>query len=277
MTIGTTQHCPFQIISALAGAAAVGIAHAPGVGGALDSAAPCDGSRSPETEADVSGADTVRHPGESSRKAPSPSIAKVYDEVVHWKKNFFKVPTGAPGKAFVSTLALLLQQYVDSSGSHETALYSMFVFPVLMLQLAPGQRAESKCSERLQHRLDLWTQGDLGSLVHEGRAIQQSQGLPRRGGKRLGAVDPAREFSSRMTSGRVHDALRGLQTNSTDPTSGVLSINDSIVMKDGVSTSVERLLLEKHPQPKSAELGALLRVLMHLFTQLALTQSLQIG
>ena len=37
-----------------------------------------------------------------------PNIRNVYDEVVHWRKGFFKVPTGSVGKAFVRTIAGLL-------------------------------------------------------------------------------------------------------------------------------------------------------------------------
>ena len=41
-------------------------------------------------------------------------ISKAYCEVVHWRKQFFPVPQGHAGKAFVAELARLLQSYADS-------------------------------------------------------------------------------------------------------------------------------------------------------------------
>ena len=57
-----------------------------------------------------------------------------YDEVVHWRRNLFKVPSGKSGKAFVRELARLFASYGEESALEPIALKAAFTLPVLMLQ-----------------------------------------------------------------------------------------------------------------------------------------------
>ena len=43
------------------------------------------------------------------------AIVSAYNEVVHWKRNVFKVPSGKVGKAFVFELAHLFNAYDEAS------------------------------------------------------------------------------------------------------------------------------------------------------------------
>ena len=43
------------------------------------------------------------------------SLKDAYDEVVHWKKNCFKIPLGSAGKSFAAELSRLYTAFADSS------------------------------------------------------------------------------------------------------------------------------------------------------------------
>ena len=76
-------------------------------------------------------------------------------EVVRWKTNIFKVPSGKAGKIFVRELARMFNAYAESS-----ALESV----------------RSKAKEHATHlerRLKLWAEGRMDDLIHEGRTIQK--------------------------------------------------------------------------------------------------------
>ena len=41
-------------------------------------------------------------------------LCNVYDEIVYWRKQFFKLPTGSTGKSCVALISEQIQDYVDS-------------------------------------------------------------------------------------------------------------------------------------------------------------------
>ena len=100
-------------------------------------------------------------------------LSKVYEEVVHWRRNLFKIPSGRHGKAFVQEMASLFQSYADASAREKIALKATMVLPALLLQ-KPFKTSKVKdhisCIER---RHSLWRQGKFQALLDEGRAIQQ--------------------------------------------------------------------------------------------------------
>ena len=100
-----------------------------------------------------------------------------YSKIVHWKRNIFAVHSGALGKRFVNELARLFRAYADASVLEGVALCAAMVMPALLLQCPRHSktRVNKACLER---RLHLWEVGDIHSLLHEGRCIQQR--LPRR-------------------------------------------------------------------------------------------------
>ena len=55
-------------------------------------------------------------------------INLAYEEVVHWRRNLFQVPSGSTGKAFVSELARLFQAYADSSSLECIAMKALDFF-----------------------------------------------------------------------------------------------------------------------------------------------------
>ena len=84
----------------------------------------------------------------------------------------FEVPSGRVGDSFVKELARLFQAYADSSSLEPIAFYSALVMSVLLLQKPPGKNAAKDLTKHLERRLTRWSDGDIQSLVNEGRAIQ---------------------------------------------------------------------------------------------------------
>ena len=130
-------------------------------------------------------------------------INSSYDEVVHWRRNLFKVPSGKSGKAFVGELARLFASYGEESILEPIALKAAFTSesPVLMLQKPHSRSKAKEHSVHLQRRLDLWRKGDLNSLLLEGRTIQ-CQFLQLQKSKN-GTHDNARRFATLIREGKL--------------------------------------------------------------------------
>ena len=97
----------------------------------------------------------------------------------------------------------------------------------------------------MRRRLDLWERKDLESLFDEGECLQQHFCTTVRGGLFLGEEDAAQKFGNCMSAGRVHQAIRMLP-GKTSSVSGVLQLDEVIILKDGKTASVKELLEEKH-------------------------------
>ena len=167
-------------------------------------------------------------------------INSSYAEIVHWRRNLFKVPSGKPGKAFVKELARLFASYGEESALEAIALKAAFTLPVLMLQ-KPNPRSKTKeHSVHLQRRLDLWKKGDLNSLLLEGRTIQQQLRRSQKG--TTGNYDKSRRFATLIKEGKLKAAIRLLHDNKVG---SPLTPNDEVIES----------LLSKHPprQPPSTE------------------------
>ena len=100
-------------------------------------------------------------------------INEAYDEIIHWKCNIFLLPSGSAGKSFVLEITKLLQAFASGSAMEYTALKASFVLQILLLQ-KPSQKSKTRDhATHLERRLELWKQGDIPSLIHEGRCIQR--------------------------------------------------------------------------------------------------------
>ena len=180
-------------------------------------------------------------------------IDEAYAEVVHWKPNLFKVPSGARGKQFVAELTRFFNAFALESDMEGIALKAAMTLPSLMLQ---KPHAKSKTHDHiscLQRRLSLWEKGDISNLLKEGRALQKSL-ASFQPSKRDTADDAltARRFSKMMMEGRVRAALRLL---SSDSHTGLLRLDETI---DTSGKTVRDVLEDKHPDPKPVHPEALL-------------------
>ena len=177
----------------------------------------------------------------------SASLSEAFDEVVHWKGNLFTVPHGSKGDQFVTELARLYRAYAEASALEAVALKATTVMTVLLLQ-RPHSRSQTRDHQRcLSRRLALWLNGDIGTLLSEGRTIQDRLRFNTSHPKPRNMI---KSFSDLMLRGKVRDALR-LLSKSDDK--GVLSLSD--VVSPNSNLTVYDVLESKHPpaQPPSIE------------------------
>ena len=175
--------------------------------------------------------------GRKSAQEVSIAIDDIYMEIVHWKRNLFKIPSGKQGKSFVAEVACLFQSYADASALEAVALKAAMILPALILQ-KPFRKSKSKdhisCIER---RMVLWREGNLRELFEEGKTIQNR--LSHNKNSR-DEVDISRKFTERMMTGRLKDAIRLI---SGENNSKVLPLHSQV----DENTTVHDVLLEKHP------------------------------
>lgn len=99
-------------------------------------------------------------------------IEDTYKEVIHWRRNLFKAPTGKNGNDFVGELARLIYAFQQDNPLERIALKAAMVLPVLLLQ---KPITKSRCrdhSKSLGERLAKWHAGAIDALLLEGRTIQ---------------------------------------------------------------------------------------------------------
>ena len=78
----------------------------------------------------------------------SRAITTAYDEVVHWSRNLFLVPSGNGGKDFVTELARLFRSYAEASALESAALKAAMVMPHLLLQKPfASSKAKDHCEQ----------------------------------------------------------------------------------------------------------------------------------
>ena len=137
-------------------------------------------------------------------------INKAYDEVVHWKRNVFSIPSGEAGKKFISELARLFRAFADRSALERVAIKAAMVMPALLLQ-KPHLKSKAKdhvvC---LSRRMAVWEEGKFEDLLAESRTIQNhlsvQQPADKSSGDRL-----AHAFAKLMFVGGTASAMRLLK------------------------------------------------------------------
>ena len=160
-----------------------------------------------------------------------------YDEVIHWRKVLFKLPSGKSGRAFVSEVCHLYNAYVNGSALECVAMKAVMIMPVLLLQRPHHRSKNHESIAHLIRRLAAWCSGDIDTLVQEGRVLQGNLKLRFTHTHRTEDTI-SRRFSNFMMNGRVKDALRLL---SEDNCVGALSLNSTVL----------KALFDKHPKGQS--------------------------
>ena len=100
------------------------------------------------------------------------TINDTYKEVIRWRRNLFKVPTGKAGQEFVAELTNCLKHFSTGTSLQPIALkMAMIIFPLLLQK--PSRKSKSKDhTNYLSKRLELWKAGNLLAIVHEGKEIR---------------------------------------------------------------------------------------------------------
>ena len=98
--------------------------------------------------------------------------AYMYEEIAHWRPNFFKLPLGKAGISFTAELACIYNAFTTNFGMEWVALKAAVVLSILGLQ-KPSRKSKNKgLVACLEKRLPLWLDGNFSELITEGRTIQ---------------------------------------------------------------------------------------------------------
>ena len=171
----------------------------------------------------------------------SSTIIKAYDEITQWRKNTFLVPYGKVGREFIDQLTQHITEWNNASHAQHIALKAAIVLLATVLQ-KPSMKSKAKDhQECLTKRLALWKEGEIESLLREGRSIQKRILKT----KRAKPPDKAKIFAKLVMQGQINSALRYL---SEDNCRGVLPLTDDVM----------RQLHQKHPEAQDAKLGSIL-------------------
>ena len=97
-------------------------------------------------------------------------INATYDEIVHWRRNIFMLPSVAAGKAFIRETTRLLELWTNDTNINHIALKGLMIMPALLLQ-KPSYKCKAKeHSLCLQRRLVCC---EFDMLMSECRVIQK--------------------------------------------------------------------------------------------------------
>ena len=99
-------------------------------------------------------------------------INNIYNEVVHFRRNIFNLPSGRAGKHFIEELTFWLKQFNSNSDLNSVALKAFMVLPSVILQKSSATSKSKEHSMAIERRLALWRQEDLNLLMKEIRFIQ---------------------------------------------------------------------------------------------------------
>ena len=168
-------------------------------------------------------------------------ITKAYDEITQWRKNTFLVPYGKIGREFIDQLTTHITDWNNATQMQHIALKAAIVLLATALQ-KPSMKSKAKIhQECLAKRLALWKEGEIDSLLREGRSIQKRLVKT----KRIEPPNKAKIFAKLVMEGQINSALRYLGENECG---GVLPLTVDVMGQ----------LKDKHPEAQEAKLGSLL-------------------
>ena len=170
----------------------------------------------------------------------------MYDEVVCWSKNIFKLPSGSAGKLFIRETTRLIEIWNEEKlPVSNISLKLLMIIPAILLQ-KPYRNSNSKLhSEYLRKRLVLWDDGKFDELMREARSIQERFKIESKN-KSKSPESIAKNFAKLMLLGKVNAALRLLDKETS---LGVANITDETIGE----------LKKLHPEGKQAEVQTLMK------------------
>ena len=144
---------------------------------------------------------------------------------------------------FVTELTRLFTVYADGTPMENTALTATMTMPALLLQKPHTRSRSAEHVSRLKERLDLWAEGDIESLLQEGRSIQAR--LPKSIQVSVDEGEHPRSVAKLVGKGSIQAAIRRITDKGN---TGTLPLNS--LQPD--NRTVKEHLLEKHPHRNPA-------------------------
>ena len=158
-------------------------------------------------------------------------VNAMYDQIVHFRRNLFNIPSGSAGKEFIKELVFWMKQFNSNSNLNGIALKVYMILPSVILQKPSANSKAKDHSKAIERRLALWKSGDIESLLTEIRFIQEKFISST---KRRDNEDISKIFAKLVIQGKLSAALKFLDKESNG---GVLNLSKE-VLND---------LHEKHP------------------------------
>ena len=172
-------------------------------------------------------------------------INEAYREVILWKPNLFKVPSGQTGEKFIDELARTVDFFKRDSHLEPIALTAVITMMPLLLQKPSKTSKISDHIKYLKERLELWRSGNLTKLIRQGRAIQkpllQTDKPPTASSDKV-----IKTFTRLMLLGKISSAVKWVSNQSCGV--GVHKVTDAILQD----------LADKHPDAREASPDAIL-------------------
>lgn len=163
-------------------------------------------------------------------------INSIYEEIVFWRKNLFKLPSGAAGKLYIKEITRLIQSWNEDKAISNISLKMVMIMPAILLQKPSKKSTSKQHTEYLGKRLDLWSEGNFDILMKESRSIQErlKQNMP----KQPTVEEVSKRFAKLMLQGKVNAALRLIESGSP---LGIAELDEKLVNE----------LRNLHPEAKS--------------------------
>ena len=169
-------------------------------------------------------------------------ISATYNEIVHFQRNIFNLPSGGAGKHFIEKLTFWLKQFNSNSDLNSVALKAIMVLPSVILQKPSATSKTKEHSVEIEQRLALWRQGDLNMLMKEIRFIQDRFVNSKRA---RSVEDISKTFAKLVFQGTLTAAIKFLDKENS---SVLLNLSDKVLAQ----------LKEKHPASAEIEEECLL-------------------
>ena len=147
-----------------------------------------------------------------------------YDDIIHWRKNLFKLPNGRASGLFSNELSFWLDHYNRVTAFKCVALKVFMTLPYFLLQKTSRNSKTKDHVKKLEERLKLLNEGNSEETIQEARSIQnrfRNSTISRRTHE-----DSARSFAKLMWEGKVSAALKML---SKDYDNGMLKLDKKLL------------------------------------------------
>ena len=99
--------------------------------------------------------------GNISHESFCHTFNSVYDEIVHFRRNIFNLPSGRAGKDFIEELTFCIKRFNSNSDLNSVAFKAFMVLQTVILQKPSAASKSKEHSAAIERRLNLWRQGDL--------------------------------------------------------------------------------------------------------------------
>ena len=201
-----------------------------------------------------------KHPNRPFANIPGNEFAEtidnIYNEIIHWRKNLFKLPSGKASKLFITELTTWLEHFNKNSDFQMIAMKVFMTLPSLILQ-KPSKNSKSKEHlKKVELRMTAWKDGKIDEILNECRDIQKKL----LSSKRPPVKDLSRTFAKLMFQGKISAALKML---TDDNQAGVHDVTKEVLGE----------LQDKHPNPAPIQDNSLLngpinRISPHFFDEI---------